>query len=81
MEALGNSINFGSTPFSALFYAIFAFVFYCGNGTCLHFITKSLKHRLQGDKKTLRLRQGSAETGCKRLTDAGSDKRTAQEES
>lgn len=29
--------------FSALSYAIFAFVFYCGNGTCPHFITKSPK--------------------------------------
>ena len=30
-----------------------------------------MKHRLQGDKKPLRLRQGFAATGCKRLTDAG----------
>ena len=30
-----------------------------------------MKHRLQGDKKTLRLRQGFAETGCKPRKGAG----------
>ena len=37
-----------------------------------------MKHHLQGDTKTLRLRQGFAETGCKRLTDAGAHSHPAK---